>query len=320
MQANEEVMAFFTYLQSQSSTQRYLYNCYRHLEIDDAERKSYENCNTFMYCLDHGIQYYKAGEKLDMLIKPVMLFYGMTHLLKASLLTCRPEYPESTTVLAHGVSTRKRKRKNYSFLEDEVKVQHHGLFPYFSEHLFDLKPLSFEKISMMSLLRLIPELNTFFHFGNKRNLIPIGNHEGIRLEIPKQLCDDYHLTEKALLNRLTPFLPDVKKSDSNTEMIMLNLEEPIKGEAGPFRIAMDKTIYLPTKRELFFPISEIMIHYLLLYNLSMLSRYEAEWWGELITTKPDLDFPFISRFLMITQEKIPYLIGKLLSKHNSGGG
>nr|WP_250637006.1 YaaC family protein [Lentibacillus amyloliquefaciens] len=38
-------------------------------------------------------------------------------------------------------------------------------------------------------------------------------------------------------------------------------------------------IYFPIHRENFLPISEIMIHYLLLYNLSMLCRYESQWWG-----------------------------------------
>ncbi len=53
----------------------------------------------------------------------MLLFYGMSQLFKACLLTIDPNYPESTTVLAHGVTTRKRKKQGYQFLEDEVKVQ-----------------------------------------------------------------------------------------------------------------------------------------------------------------------------------------------------
>jgi hypothetical protein len=57
---------------------------------------------------------------------------------------------------------------------------------------------------------------------------------------------------------------------------------------------------------------ELIIHYLLLYNLSMIARYETEWWCELIKTTPTNDYPFISTFLSITAEKTPYLIFKYL--------
>ena len=110
MHFREEIHSFYTYLQSQQPAQKYLLQCYQQINEIDAERKSYENCNVFMYCLNHGMEYYHAGDKLDTVLKPVMLFYGMAHLLKACLLTKRPDYPESTSVLAHGVSTRKRKK------------------------------------------------------------------------------------------------------------------------------------------------------------------------------------------------------------------
>src|SRR5690625_7504387 len=81
----------------------------------------------------------------------------MTHLLKASLVANRPNYPENTKVLAHGVSSRKRKKKQYVFMNDEVKAQHFGLFPYFSEHLYGFKRPLLDKFNMEFLLGLIPE-------------------------------------------------------------------------------------------------------------------------------------------------------------------
>ena len=62
-------------------------------------------------------------KQLHFLFKPMLLFYGMGQLFKACLLTIDPNYPESTSVLAHGVTTRKRKKQGYQFLEDEVKIQ-----------------------------------------------------------------------------------------------------------------------------------------------------------------------------------------------------
>jgi hypothetical protein len=312
MYVEDDISTLYTYLQSQQTAQNYLYKRYKKIKTVDAERKSYENCNVFLYCLEHGLKYYNAGKELDPLIQPVMFFYGMTHLLKALILTKRPEYPESTTVLAHGVSARKRKKKNYSFLEDEVKIQHNGLFPYFSEHLFQMKQIPFEKISMISLLSLIPELTKYFQLKETVNLVKIGTTGTNQLEIPKTICDAYHLTENAFITKVSKYLPGITHTNLTKDTIILKLEEPITRRTGPFQIDMANSIYLPADRNLFFPISEVMVHYLILYNLSMLSRYEAEWWGELLTTKPDIDFPFITGFLAITQQKIPYIIGSLL--------
>src|SRR5690606_4894643 len=318
MHFQEEIQSFYTYLQSQQTAQNYLHQCYKQIDKIDAERKSYENCNVFMYCLHHGREYYRAGEKLDTVLKPVMYFYGMAHLLKACLLTKRPEYPESTSVLAHGVSTRKRKKKDYSFLEDEVKVQHKGLFPYFSEHLFGINKVPFEKVTMKSLFQLIPELITFFTYEQEHSLVKIGHLDDLTITVPKTICDDYHMTENALIKRLESYLPKVLVKEENSKSIMLKLSEPITSDLGPFQINLNSEVYLPTNRDFFIPISEVMVHYLLLYNLSMLSRYEAEWWGELLATKPDADYPFISRFLDITQEKIPMMMGKYLYKKMEG--
>ncbi|WP_042147629.1 YaaC family protein [Paucisalibacillus sp. EB02] len=314
MYFQEEIHSFYTYLQSQQTAQKYLLQCYKQIDKIDAERKSYENCNIFMYCLHHGREYYRAGDKLDTVLKPVMFFYGMAHLLKACLLTKRPDYPESTSVLAHGVSTRKRKKKDYSFLEDEVKLQHKGLFPYFSEHLFGINKLPFEKVTMKSLFRLIPELIAYFNYEQNQGLVKIGNLDDKTITVPKTICDDYHMTENALIKRLESYLPRILETEDNSSNIILRLSESLSSDVGPFQITMNSEVYLPTDRDFFIPLSEVMVHYLLLYNLSMLSRYEAEWWGELLSTKPDVDYPFISRFLDITQVKIPIIMGKYLLK------
>lgn len=315
MHFREDPKLIFTYLQSQQTAQNYLLECYKQLDDIDAERKSYENCNVFMYCLNHGMEYYRAGVKVDILLKPVMYFYGMAHLLKACLLVHRPDYPESTSVLAHGVSTRKRKKKDYNFLEDEVKIQFKGLFPYFSEHLFHINKLPFEKITMNALLRLLPELIPYYDLEQKTSLVKIGKIGEHNLSIPTLLCDHYHMTENALLKKISAFIPTILDSRQEAGNIKVILKDPLSYTISPFQMDMKENLYLPTDREMFFPISEVMIHYLLLYNLSMLSRYEAEWWGELLATKPDKDYPFISSFLDITQVKIPNIISSYLLNH-----
>ena len=311
---------FLTYLQSEETSRQYLEQCYKKLDDIDAEKKSYENCRGFMYYLDHGLQMYEQGEKLSPIMQPILYFYGMVHLLKACLLTIRPEYPETTSLLAHGVTARKRKKKNYSFMKDEVKIQHNGLFPYMAAHLLSSKNIPFEKITMEALLALVPEMQPLFHFQNKQTIIPVGKANSPLLEFPVSLLDSYHLTEKAFIKKIEHFLPEIQYADTDKEMIRMEIACPAEEKKTPFYIHMEtRQLYFPANREIFLPVSEIMVHYLLLYNLSMLSRYETEWWGDLFTAKSESDYPFILGFLQCTQEKIPLLLEDELKKKLAAG-
>lgn len=306
-----KVKDFYTYLQSQDTAQHFLLNAYRHLKIINPEVKSYENCHTFLYYLKHGLHFYEVGKQLTPIIQPILLFYGMAHLIKASLLIKRPDYPESTKLLAHGVSSRKRKRKNYTFMEDEVTVHNHGLYSYFSKYLYQINQPTHHKYKMRDILTLIPEMSALFSFDHQSNMSIIGNLYTQSLIFDNHLLDNYHLTSQAFLGRIKPHLPLIKHTNINQTNIQIELEQPLSKSFGPFFFHIaDQKVFFPKRRELFFPISEVMIHYLLLYNLSMLSRYDAEWWGELLTTKPDIDFPFIKLFLHHTAEKVPILLGQ----------
>jgi len=308
-----DIRIFLTYLQSQETSQHYLKTCYEQLHIPDAATLSYQNANVFMYNLEHGNAFYTHGKKSDMLLQPILYFYGMVHLLKAALISLRPHYPESTKILAHGVSTRKRKKKQYSFLEDEVKIQHQGLFPYFSEHLFHMKQMPFEKITMHRLATSIPELQCLLRLEQQDEFIEVGTIGETSLTFPIDILDAYYITANAFIKRVSTHIPPVIKTNVNKTNISFELKQPITKSFGPFFIDhFEEKIYFPKNREHFIPVSEVMIHYLLLYNLSMLSRYESQWWGELLTLKPDNEFPLISHFLSVTAEKTPLLLGDIL--------
>ena len=103
-------LAAVKFLFSSQNVQRYLARCYEKSSIQDAE-KSFENCYPFIYYLEHGKNYYELYKTAPFSIQPMLLFYGISQLFKACLLTIDPNYPESTTVLAHGVTTRKRKTR-----------------------------------------------------------------------------------------------------------------------------------------------------------------------------------------------------------------
>ncbi|QDP38776.1 YaaC family protein [Radiobacillus deserti] len=310
------IKQFIDYLQSASTAQQFLQQTYEKQNMDEADTYSYQNSYRFLYYLEHGHTFYQTAAQSPMTVQPILLFYGMVHLIKACLLTQRPTYPENTTVLAHGVSTRKRKKQDYSFLQDEVKVQQKGLFPYFSQYLFDVDHVNMEKRNMEQLLASIPEMTEMFYFLRKNpSLIDIGEGKRGVYIFPEEVLDQYHLTENAFLSRLKKDIGEVSLEKRGGEFL-ISLEKPISSlSKGPFLFHQIKSTYFfPAKRHYYHTYDEVMIHYLLLYNLSMICRYETEWWGDLIHTKANEDYPFIKQFLAITTVKVPFLLGEFLFK------
>lgn len=313
----QEIEAFYTSLQNLQSSQIYLKNCYANLVEIDADTKSYENSGTFMYYLEQGQLFLKEGEKGDVRLKPLLYFYGMCHTLKACLLTNRPNYPESTSILAHGVSARKRKKKDYTFIHDEVKTQQNGLFSYACIHLFSLKTPPFTKVKMDFLLYLIPEMNDFFALSKEEKSISIGKIDSTTLHFPSSILDNYHVTERAFIQRISPYLPTIKKSEIVKQQLVVHLEKPLQKMRGPFKCHLNKQeVYFPTDRTYFISIPEILVHYLLLYNLSMISRYETEYWGELFATKYGVDYSIIVHYLTIAGDKVEALLGEWLQRRS----
>lgn len=291
--------------------QQYLKNNYKKCNIENPEQKSYENCYAFLYYLEHGQIYYQQADIAPLILKPILLFYGLVHLIKACILTVDPAYPETTTVLAHGVSTRKRKKQNYQFFQDEVKFQKNGLFPFMSEKMFHMKQLEGDKITMEELLELIPELDDLFvlHEG-KSTFTPIYTLNG-HMAVPEKTLDHYHMTA----DRLKEFL--ATKSGNQIEFLdeglTFHYTKRSSTAVSPIKYSLENNSYvLPLKKENIFLFPELMVHYLLLYNLSMIARYETEWWSEITKMMPNRDYPFIKTFLDITLEKGPYLIYEYL--------
>src|SRR5699024_161753 len=217
------IKTFFTYLQSEQTAQQFLYQQYQCIEEINPEIMSYENCQTFIYYIKHGLHFYETGKGLTTILQPILFFYGMIHLIKAVLLTKRPRYPESTKLLAHGVSSRKRKKQNYIFMEDEVMIHNHGLFSYFSEHLYKIKRLDMTRLKMGYLLALVPEMSPLFRLYNQQGLINIGKVNATQLIFPITLLDHYHLTSKSFQRHLYPYLPKVLSSSTNQDHIRLEL-------------------------------------------------------------------------------------------------
>ncbi len=114
---------------SAEMSQKYLKKCYQKISLNEAEVQSYNNCYPFIYYLEQGELYFKQALATPLSIQPILLFYGYIHLIKACILTIDPFYPQNTSVLAHGVTSRKRKNSSTAFLKMKLKSKKMGFFP-----------------------------------------------------------------------------------------------------------------------------------------------------------------------------------------------
>lgn len=309
---------YFRTFYSSEQSQRFLGKCYK--KLNNTDKLSFKNSYPFIYYLEHGKKYFDQSKLAPFELQPVLLFYGMVQLMKAAILTFDPNYPETTQVLAHGVSTRKRKKSDYEFLFDEVKVQKNGLFSHFALKVFDINYLEGEKYKMDELMRRIPELHQIFRYTKIEDVSfqVMKCVDGFYLD--SKILDKLHLSKEAFLH----LLRDQNKINKefkfcHEEKGKLLIKENFNFDylfCSPFQFNLsDHQFYCPIKRELFSFFPEILAHYLILYNLSMVCRYETEWWGELFHHYPSTDYPFITDFLEITKEKVPFYISLILHRH-----
>ena len=304
---------------SASSSRNYLKKRYTALGLGDPGMHSYENACPFMYYLEHGETYFAQARSAPISLQPVLLFYGTVQMLKACLLSINPDYPDSSSVLAHGVTARKRKKQQYSFLLDEVKIQKMGLGPYMADLMFHIKDLSFEKFPMETLLREIPEMQDVFE---KKTFSSLTHSTDQQYRISSKILDSFQMSSLRLGSFLSGRLRQAvsfRDTEEGTKDLLLCLEtKPDPNSQAPIRFhcqAKEWQLSLQ-KHSAAYLLPELLIHYLVLYNLSMICRYETEWWTELLKMMPNEDYPAILGYLSIAKEKIPFLIQQWLQRES----
>ncbi|WP_183163972.1 YaaC family protein [Alteribacter keqinensis] len=302
---------FLLPFQSIDYVKQYLAAKYEAQKLSNARTLAYKNGYPFLYYLEMGKQYVSQSEVAPLSTQPVLLFYGCVQWMKACLLTVDPEYPGTTQVLAHGVTARKRKKQDYSFLEDEVKVQKEGLFPYFSEQMFHVKQLTGEKYKLNYVFRRIPEMASLIEKLYDHKPITKISVSDQNVALPPLLLKNLEMELPRFLSLLKAEGIHMKGEKQGNSFVLT--------PAGDFNvhpylpIRHNESLYLPNDRAAFLPLPELLSHYLILYSLSMICRYETEWWCELLHSFSSNDFPCIEHFLTISKYKLPQLIEDLLT-------
>ncbi|WP_176554514.1 YaaC family protein [Bacillus sp. Marseille-P3800] len=294
----------FTFFESASFTKNFLHKHYLTLETkEQASSKSYMNSYRFMYHIQHGQLYYQQAKLAPVAIKPMLLFYGLSQLLKACILKYDPDYPSKSSVLSHGVSTRKRKKQGYSFLADEVKVQRDGLFPHFMIKMFHMKPNQYsDKYSMSLLFKQLPGLKDAFDSLLSEYPFFSGKITNQIIAFPGVLLDSYHMTAERFAEYLVAqgVSHKINVVESKDTLCIHNVVSTAN-DVNPLFHFNDR-VFIHAQKDDYLKLPDLMVYYLVLYNLSMICRYETEWWGERLHTLDCDEMPFIKHFLEIVEQ------------------
>ncbi len=173
---------------------------------------------------------------------------------------------------------------------------------------------------MIALLKEIPELSSLFkQMKGRATHLPVFLHKNA-FHIDHTVLDHYHMTKERFTQHVIGKwrLPiDSNCIIEEDTLIKFQLQDSLD---------LDKDVHLPfrydyhsgtnalslQKDEPAQQLPDILILYLLLYNLSMIARYEIDWWTELFKEMGHQDLPFIKGLMEIAEIKIPLLIGKWL--------
>ena len=193
------------------------------------------------------------------------------------------------------------------------------MLPCVADKLFQIKQLEGEKFTMEALIREIPEIQTSSLFTRKNfeMLTPVG--KGYLL--PKSILDYYQMTSNRFLNFIQTKSKQTFTIQETSDGLLLEPGEVLLyNSTSPIRYHTELEIFMLSlnKNSNGYMLPELISHYLVLYNLSMIARYETEWWSELFKTTPNDDYPTIIQFLQTTKYKTPFLVYNWLIKRKNG--
>jgi len=327
------------FLETEPTSRKFLASCYENMGLEHFDRLAFQQSTRFLYLWKQARHFYGTAETAELSVQPLLLFYGCTHLLKGMLLTRDAAYPQNSRVLQHGVTTRKLKRSAYSLTEDEIRPQKEGFFAHLAR-LFGLSPLQ-DRYVVQDLLVSLPGMSQSYALLTDTPAL------WLRLDWEKYAqangASGEHATFKGpWISIVFPDKPDGPLAYSTETLAHYvrrlaspsSIMEPFQWkDAVPKQLLLPQPLFSALEQhplfriqgdDLFFwngpsqslPLPEWASHYLLLYLLSMLCRYETEWWGELTLSHGFAERFLVERFLEQHIETFPTVIMKQIEQNN----
>lgn len=309
------------HLENEYIAKEYLKQRYQRMGIEHPDRLSFINVESFIFYLKQGRALFTTQSELTHWVEPLTLYYGMMNLLKAVMIAMDPTYPQQTSLLRHGCSTRKKKVQPYRFLQEEIRIQKEGLFPYLMQMLATKQP-EINSYTPRVLLGMLPDLSFVYHLiSGKQTFYPLTifvDQTGIvSLQVNEEVLDRFHLTLSSWSKRFARFGSDFSTLFSaktmNHHIVLTSLQ--------PYNMDTDWTfnhpwvfqnkkgehyLWVDNERPKRDSLPEILVFHMLLFSLSMLARYDSPLWGEMLVNSAE--GAVIPPLFTLTKRRVPHLV------------
>jgi hypothetical protein len=308
---NKELWNQFKQFENYGVCLNYLKSCKK---FDNGDKFQFR-ASLMKYYITQAKEYYLSARDSSVLTRPTLLYYGASCLVKALIITKRCYQDDST---GHGIEVHKSNADDLmDFRIKPVKGTFLQLYQVLENKNTNLiKSLDF---NLEDLLSFIPELkDDFENIFNKKSLAikvdRIKDEDGEYLFYEGDYFTDLSIND--FFNNIPNFdkcyvypsffsngFSCFKKPMADEDIVLRN----IMGEE--FLVSSlssgENSIYL----------SQISVHFLILYLLSMLSRYYVNLWLGENSSDESRYFYIIEKFLDISERKFPNLVlNEILNK------
>lgn len=256
----------------------------------------------------------------DFAIQPLIRYYALLHGMKTVLYTLDLSYPNTSSVLQHGVSVRRTKRDSYAWPKETVHVYKEGVLQSFAAfHQYEL-PIG-SRITVGHLLGYLPSLyHGIAHmYPEYHHVYPITAASTFGIEqpdicfVPRSIASNRSLTVEEWRESYCACveMSHQHKLDKKTEPDGL-LAIPYIPARHPWVTHHKHKKYMYDN----YPLPEWLIHFVVLYTLSALCRYNPMEWSDITLWHNDVDAFLIREYLDThpTEEVLSEVLSGLLGK------
>ncbi len=288
----QDPLSLYGWLKNEEFARKYLLRKYRQADFQEPERFAYKNVQSFTAYIRQALSLFQSALLCEKWSQPLLLYYGMMNFIKAWILSRNPCYPKNTTVLRHGLSTRKRKKEQFRFHDDEIRIQKEGLFPLLAAHM-GVPVQAGDTCSVKELLGFLPDLQSAYQLVfEEHTLFPVRwilpTLSSPCLIVSEKILDECYLTSSAF----------VEKLNQQVKQTLFFLEKPAIREGNlclacalpnpelvkhPWLLDNRKgDYYLYAGNNRPQPLPEVMCLFMLCFSMSMLCRYDPPLWEEIM--------------------------------------
>lgn len=302
---NKELWNQFKQFENYGVCLNYLKKCKK---FDNSEKFKFR-ASLMKHYITQAKEYYLSAKEASVLTKPTLLYYGASCLVKALIIAKSCDHDHST---GHGVKVIKSNTDDLlGFRIKPVKGTFLQLYQILENK--NIKLIKSIDFNLEDLFSFIPELkDDFENIFNKKSL-------AIKVDRIKDEDGEYlfyegdYFRDLSILNDFINNIPHFDKYYFYPSFFSNGIscfKKPMSDDDIVLRNIVGEEFLVSSLQSGESPVylSQISVHFLILYLLSMLSRYYVNLWLGENSSDESRYFYIIEKFLDISERKFPNLI------------